>query len=179
MSKKLYEFTLEEHNGEQEYSNSCLVWANDETDALEQAREYARLWYNHDDDEDDEPTHPKDRDGNPDPDEFEFIGGEISVTLYPPTEVDLNDWKQRQYEHSIINGEAEPKVNEGEDGICPLCGHDLTEPDSSYESNTTDDGRIMEYKCGGCGFEGQEIWKEYFVEHLNKDGEQITVKRIS
>lgn len=52
MDRKLFSFTIYERNGEQEYNNTCYVWANDSEEALELARDYAFHWYEPDEPED-------------------------------------------------------------------------------------------------------------------------------
>ena len=45
----LYHMELEERNGEQEYSYDFLIYAKDEEEAWEIARNYARTFYGEDD----------------------------------------------------------------------------------------------------------------------------------
>lgn len=45
MKKKFYTFTIEEHNGEQEYNYSMGCWANTEKAAIKKARSYAKQFY--------------------------------------------------------------------------------------------------------------------------------------
>lgn len=44
-NKKFYEFEIEEHNGEQEYSWRMGCWATSEKSALIKARRYAKHFY--------------------------------------------------------------------------------------------------------------------------------------
>jgi hypothetical protein len=43
--KKFYTFTIEEHNGGQEYSWKMGCWANTEVGAIRKARAYTKKWY--------------------------------------------------------------------------------------------------------------------------------------
>ena len=45
MDNTLFEFIVEEHNGEQEYSYTRYVWAESLHKAKEFAREWAKGWY--------------------------------------------------------------------------------------------------------------------------------------
>ena len=43
--KNLYKFSIVEHNGEQEYWETCYVWADSENEANDLASEYGAEWY--------------------------------------------------------------------------------------------------------------------------------------
>ena len=65
---KTYHYTLEERNGEQEYSYQYLIHAKDKDEALEIAEDYAKTFYDDEGVELDEDT-------------YYFFGGEIAVTI--------------------------------------------------------------------------------------------------
>ena len=67
MQLKLYEVQATEYNGEQEYSQSKLLAAENINHARQIARDYFQQWY---DDGDEPQDHSTDN-----PDEFEFICG--------------------------------------------------------------------------------------------------------
>ncbi|MEN6319770.1 MAG: hypothetical protein ABFD82_13560 [Syntrophaceae bacterium] len=68
---KLYHMELEEHNGEQEYSYDFLIYAKNEEEAWQIARNYARTFYGEDDFAGKEP----------DTNVFEFMYGCIIVEI--------------------------------------------------------------------------------------------------
>ena len=70
---KLFEAQATEYNGEQEYSQSKLLAAENIDHAWQIARDYFRQWY---DDGDELDVHNTDN-----PDEFEFIGGCIILKI--------------------------------------------------------------------------------------------------
>ena len=91
---KLFEAQATEYNGEQEYSQSKLLAAENIDHAWQIARDYFRQWY---DDGDELDVHNTDN-----PDEFEFIGGCIILKIDSITETTLDRWKQQQVHlHSI------------------------------------------------------------------------------
>jgi hypothetical protein len=83
-----YEVKATEYNGEQEYSQSELLAAENVDHAWQIARDYFRQWY---DDGDEPQKHDTDN-----PDEFEFIGGCIILKIDSITETTLERWKQQQ-----------------------------------------------------------------------------------
>jgi len=85
---RLYEVKATEYNGEQEYSQSQLLAAENIDHAWQIARDYFRQWY---DDGDEPQEHDTDN-----PDEFEFIGGCIILKIDSITETTLERWKQQQ-----------------------------------------------------------------------------------
>jgi len=85
---KLYEVRATEYNGEQEYTQSKLLAAENIGRAWQIARDYFRQWY---DDGDEPQKHNTDN-----PDEFEFIGGCIILKIDSITETTLEHWKQQQ-----------------------------------------------------------------------------------
>ncbi len=90
---KLYEVRATEYNGEQEYSQSKLLAAENTDEAWNSAREYFEKWYEDGDD--------KHVDFD-DPNRFEFIGGCIILEIDSITETTLEHWKQQQVHlHSI------------------------------------------------------------------------------
>lgn len=91
---KLYEIQATEYNGEQEYSQSKLLTAENIDQAWQIAMNYFRQWY----DDGDEP-----QDHNTDnPDEFEFVGGCIRLKIKGIQETTLNEWIRTQITlHSI------------------------------------------------------------------------------
>jgi len=91
---KLYEVQATEYNGEQEYSQSKLLAAENIDQAWHVARDYFRQWY----DDGDEPTgHNTDN-----PDEFEFICGCIRLKIKGVQETNLGEWIKTQITlHSI------------------------------------------------------------------------------
>lgn len=90
---KLYEVRATEYNGEQEYSQSKLLAAENTDEAWNSAREYFEKWYEDGDD--------KHADSD-DPNRFEFIGGCIILEIDSITETTLEHWKQQQVHlHSI------------------------------------------------------------------------------
>ncbi len=90
---KLYEVQATEYNGEQEYSQSKLLAAENTDEAWNSAREYFEKWYEDGDD--------KHADSD-DPNRFEFIGGCIILEIDSITETTLEHWKQQQVHlHSI------------------------------------------------------------------------------
>ena len=84
---RLYEVQATEYNGEQEYSNSHLIAAQNIGEAWKSTREYFEKWY---EDSDDKHAVPND------PDRFEFIGGCIILKIDSITETTLERWKQQQ-----------------------------------------------------------------------------------
>jgi len=97
---KLYEVQATEYNGEQEYSQSKLLAAEDINQARQIARDYFRQWY----DDGDEP-----KDHNTDnPDEFEFVCGCIRLKIKGVQETTLDEWintQVRLHSISILPGE--------------------------------------------------------------------------
>jgi hypothetical protein len=91
---KLYEVQATEYNGEQEYSQSKLLAAENIDQAWQIARDYFRQWY----DDGDEP-----QDHNTDnPDEFEFVCGCIRLKIKSVQETTLDEWIKTQITlHSI------------------------------------------------------------------------------
>jgi hypothetical protein len=90
---KIYEVKTTEHNGEQEYSNSLLLAAQNTDEAWKRAREYFETWY------DDGDVNHADPDN---PDRFEFIDGGIVLEIDSITETTLERWKEQQVHlHSI------------------------------------------------------------------------------
>ena len=91
---KLYEVQATEYNGEQEYSQSKLLAAENIDQAWQIARDYFRQWY---DDGDESEVHNTDN-----PDEFEFISGCIRLKIKSIQETTLNEWiRTRITLHSI------------------------------------------------------------------------------
>ena len=91
---KLYEAQATEYNGEQEYSQSKLLAAENIDQAWQIARDYFQQWY----DDGDEP-----RDHNTDnPDEFEFVSGCIRLKIKSIQETTLDEWIETRITlHSI------------------------------------------------------------------------------
>ena len=91
---KLYEVQATEYNGEQEYSQSKLLAAENIDQAWQTARDYFQQWY----DDGDEP-----QDHNTDnPDEFEFVGGCIRLKIKSIQETTLDEWIETRITlHSI------------------------------------------------------------------------------
>jgi len=85
---RLYEVQATEYNGEQEYSQSKLLAAENIDRAWQIARDYFRQWY---DDGDEPEEHNTDN-----PDEFEFLNGCIRLRIDSITETTLERWKQQQ-----------------------------------------------------------------------------------
>ena len=91
---KLYEVQATEYNGEQEYSQSKLLAAENIDQAQQTARDYFRQWYDDGDEPHDHNT------GNPD--EFEFVGGCIRLKIKSIQETTLDEWIRTQITlHSI------------------------------------------------------------------------------
>ena len=91
---KLYEAQATEYNGEQEYSQSKLLAAENIDQAWQTARDYFRQWY---DDGDELQDHNTDN-----PDELEFVGGCIRLKIKSIQETTLDEWiKTRIALHSI------------------------------------------------------------------------------
>jgi len=91
---KLYEVQATEYNGEQEYAQSKLLAAENIEQAWQIARDYFRQWY---DDGDEPEDHSTDN-----PNEFEFVGGCIRLTIKSVQETNLDDWMKTQVTlHSI------------------------------------------------------------------------------
>jgi len=91
---KLYEVQATEYNGEQEYSQSKLLAAENVDQAWQIARDYFRQWY---DDGDEPEKHNTDN-----PHEFEFIDGCIILKIDSIAETTLERWKEKQVAlHSI------------------------------------------------------------------------------
>lgn len=84
---KIYEVRATEYNGEQEYSSSLLLAAQNKDEAWKRAREYFETWY-----EDGDANHADP--GNPD--RFEFIDGSIILEIDSITETTLERWKEQQ-----------------------------------------------------------------------------------
>ena len=91
---KLFEAQATEYNGEQEYSQSKLLAAENIDQAWQIARDYFSQWY----DDGDEP-----KDHNTDnPDEFEFVCGCIRLKIKSVQETTLDAWVKTQITlHSI------------------------------------------------------------------------------
>ena len=90
---KLYEVQATEYNGEQEYSQSKLLVAENIDQAWQVAREYFDKWYEDGDDKHADPD---------DPNRFEFVGGSIILEIDGITETTLERWeKQQVHLHSI------------------------------------------------------------------------------
>ena len=91
---KLYEVQATEYNGEQEYSQSKLLAAENMDEAWQIARDYLMQWY----DDGDEPEEHN----TGDPDEFEFIDGCIRLRIKTMQETTLDEWINTQVRlHSI------------------------------------------------------------------------------
>jgi len=91
---KLFEVQATEYNGEQEYSQSKLLAAENIDHAWQIARDYFRQWY---DDGDEPQVHNTDN-----PDEFEFVGGCIRLKIKSIQKTTLNEWiRTRITLHSI------------------------------------------------------------------------------
>ena len=91
---KLFEVQATEYNGEQEYSQSKLLTAENIDQAWQIARDYFRQWY---DDGDESEVHNTDN-----PDEFFFISGCIRLKIKSIQETTLNEWiRTRITLHSI------------------------------------------------------------------------------
>ncbi len=84
---RLYEVKSTEHNGEQEYSNSHLLAAQNMDEAWNLAREYFEKWYEDGDEKHADPD---------DPNRFEFIGGCIILKIDSITKTTLERWKEQQ-----------------------------------------------------------------------------------
>jgi len=91
---KLYEVRTTEYNGEQEYSQSKLLAAENTDRAWHIARGYFRQWY-------DDGDEPKEHDTD-NPDEFGFINGCIRLRIKGVQETTLDEWINTQVRlHSI------------------------------------------------------------------------------
>ena len=91
---KLYEVRATEYNGEQEYSQSKLLAAENVDEAWQIARDYFRQWY-------DDGDKPKEHDTD-NPDEFGFINGCIRLRIKGVQETTLDEWINTQVRlHSI------------------------------------------------------------------------------
>ena len=91
---KIFEVQATEYNGEQEYSQSKLLAAENIDQARQIARDYFRQWY---DDGDEPEDHNTDN-----PDEFEFISGCIRLKIKSVQETILDEWiRTRITLHSI------------------------------------------------------------------------------
>ena len=91
---KLYEVRATEYNGEQEYSQSKLLAAENVDEAWQIVRDYFSQWY---DDGDEPEEHDTDN-----PDEFGFINGCIRLRIKGVQETTLDEWINTQVRlHSI------------------------------------------------------------------------------
>ena len=91
---KLFEVQATEYNGEQEYSQSKLLAAENIDQAWQIARDYFGQWY---DDGDEPEDHNTDN-----PDEFEFVGGCIRLKIKNIQETTFGEWiRTRITLHSI------------------------------------------------------------------------------
>ena len=91
---KLFEVQATEYNGEQEYSQSKLLAAENIDQAWQIARDYFRQWY-------DDGDQPQDHDTD-NPDEFEFVGGCIRLKIKSIQETTLDEWIETRITlHSI------------------------------------------------------------------------------
>jgi len=91
---KLFEVQATEYNGEQEYSQSKLLAAENIDQAWQIARDYFRQWY---DDGDEPQNHNTDN-----PDEFEFVSGCIRLKIKSVQETTLDEWLETRITlHSI------------------------------------------------------------------------------
>ena len=91
---KLYEAQATEYSGEQEYSQSKLLAAENIDQAQQIARDYFQQWY----DDGDEPQEHN----NDNPDEFEFVCGCIRLKIKSVQETTLDEWIKTQIAlHSI------------------------------------------------------------------------------
>jgi len=91
---KVFEVQATEYNGEQEYSQSKLLAAENINQAWQTARNYFRQWY---DDGDEPEDHNTDN-----PDEFEFVCGCIRLKIKSVQETTLDEWVETRITlHSI------------------------------------------------------------------------------
>lgn len=91
---RLYEVQATEYNGEQEYSQSKLLAAENIDQAWQMARDYFRQWY-------DDGDEPEDHDSD-NPDEFEFVCGCIRLRIKSVQETTLDEWiRTRIALHSV------------------------------------------------------------------------------
>ena len=91
---KIFEVQATEYNGEQEYSQSKLLAAENIDQAWQTARDYFRRWY---DDGDEPEDHNTDNH-----DEFEFVCGCIRLKIKSVQKTTLDKWLKSQIElHSI------------------------------------------------------------------------------
>ena len=111
---KLYEVQATEYNGEQEYSQSKLLAAENIDQAWQIARDYFRQWY---DDGDEPEAHNTD-----DPDEFKFVSGSISLEIDGITETTIEQWTEMQADlHSIGVLPKTKPANEKLEALLKVC----------------------------------------------------------
>ncbi len=112
---KLYEVRATEYNGEQEYSQSKLLAAENTDEAWNSAREYFEKWYEDGDD--------KHADSD-DPNRFEFIGGCIILKIDSITKTTLERWKQQQVHlHSIGKLPRTKSAHKKYKALLAVCKH--------------------------------------------------------
>ncbi len=97
MEKKLFKCSFTEYNGEQEYSYTKLVRAEDENEAKKILIEYLKYWY-----EDDEDAEPIIEDGAITG--YEFIGGCVIVSkIYVYGETTKEEFMEQAYADALIS----------------------------------------------------------------------------
>ena len=115
---KLYEVRATEYSGEQEYSQSKLLAAENIDQAWRMARDYFRQWY---DDGDEPEAHNTD-----DPDEFKFVDGSISLEIDCITETTMEQWMETQADlHSIGVLPKTKPVQEKLEALLKVCEYVL------------------------------------------------------
>lgn len=93
--KYLYEFAMEEHNGEQSYYYDGLVYAKDGEEADRLANTYAETFYG-------EAEHVDDSDGGRFP-SYHFNFGAIIVHISsPPRRTTKKAWQQRMFKRELL-----------------------------------------------------------------------------
>lgn len=89
--KKLYEFVLEERTGEREYTYYHLVEVENYEQAKRLAESYASCFY-----DDNGVDYDQEIEG------WEFLDGEIILTLGNIRETSKEEWTERQYQRALI-----------------------------------------------------------------------------
>jgi len=160
---RLYEAQATEYNGEQEYSQSKLLAAENIDQAWQIARDYFRQWY---DDGDESEEHNTDN-----PDEFEFLNGCIRVRIKGLGETNLDEWmRTRIVLHSIgalpeslIETALTKAVRCAVDDSCPKCGAGFDEREFTDKDFLDSEAIHMHYICKKCG---SQITKEFTLSDV-------------
>lgn len=166
---RLYEVQATEYNGEQEYSQSKLLAAENIDQAWQIARDYFRQWY---DDGDEPEKHNTDN-----LDEFEFLNGCIILRIKGLGETTLDEWmRTRIVLHSIgalpeslIETALTKAATCAVKDSCPKCGAGCDERELTDKDFIGIEAIHMHYICKKCG---SQITEEFTLTDVFIDNGQ-------